>query len=62
MVKNLPVNSGDTEDTSSTPGSRRSPGVGKGNPLQYTCLENSIDRGAWQGNSPRGHKESDMTE
>ena len=43
VVKNLPFNSEDTRDTSSIPGSGRSPGVGNGNPLQYSCLENSID-------------------
>ena len=42
------------------PGSGRSPGEGNGNTLHYSCLENSIDRGAWQ--APRGCKESDMTE
>ena len=36
-----------TGDASSVPGSGRSPGVGSGNPLQYSCLENSMDRGAW---------------
>ena len=46
-VKKLLANSGDTRDVSSTPGSGRSPGIGKGNPLQYSCLENSINRGAW---------------
>ena len=45
-------------DTDSIPGSRRFPGVGHGNPLQYSCLENSMDREA----RPWGHKESDMTE
>ena len=35
-------------DLGSVPGSRRSPGEGNGNPLQYSCLENSMDRGAWQ--------------
>ena len=44
------------------PGLRRSPGEGHGNPLQYSCLENPIDRGAWQATYPLGHKESDMTE
>ena len=44
-VKNLPANAG---DTGSIPGSRRSPGEGNGNPLQYSCLENSKDRGAWR--------------
>ena len=43
VVKNLPVNAEDTRDTSSIPGSGRSPGVGNGNPLQNSCLENSID-------------------
>ena len=43
MVKNPPANAGDTGDTSSIPGSRRSPGEGNGNPLKYSCLENSMD-------------------
>ena len=47
MVKNLPVNSGDTGDLGSIPGSGRSPGTGNGYSLQYSCLENSMDRGAW---------------
>ena len=46
MVKNSPVISGDTRDLSSIPGSGRFPGVGNGNPLQYSCLENSMSRGA----------------
>ena len=46
MVKNQSANSG---NMSSIPGSGRSPRVGNGNPLQGSCLENSIDRGAWQG-------------
>ena len=45
MVKNLPTNAGDERDTGSIPGSGRSPGVGNGNPLQYSCLENPMDRG-----------------
>ena len=45
----------------SIPGSRRSPGEENGNLLQYSCLENPMDRGAWQGHNPWGHKESDMT-
>ena len=48
MVKNPPDNSGYTGDASSIPGSGRSPAEGNGNPLQYSCLENSMDRGAWQ--------------
>ena len=48
MVKNPPANAGDTGDASSIPWSGRYPGVGNGNPLQYSCLENSRNRGAWQ--------------
>ena len=47
MVKNPPANAGDTGDVGSIPGSGRSPGGRHGNPLQYSCLENPIDRGAW---------------
>ena len=47
VVKNLPANAEDIRDTSSIPGLERSPGGGHGNPLQYSCLENSIDKGAW---------------
>ena len=46
MVKNPPANVGDIRDIGSVPGSGRSPGGENGNPLQYSCLENSIDRGA----------------
>ena len=45
MVKNLPVMA---EDLGFIPGLGRSPGEGNGNPFQYSCLENSMDRGAWQ--------------
>ena len=48
LVKNLPANAGDIRDEGSVPGSGRSPGEGHGNPLQYSCLENLKDRGAWQ--------------
>ena len=48
VVKNLPVNAGDIRDAGSIPGSRRFPGEGHGNPFQYSCLENSMDREAWQ--------------
>ena len=47
MVKYLPASTGDARDTGSIPGLGRSPGVGNGNPPQYSCLENSVDRGAW---------------
>ena len=46
-VKNLLANAGDTGDSGSIPGLGRSLGEGKGNPLQYLCLENPRDRGAW---------------
>ena len=64
MVKNLPANvsAGDRGDLGSIPRSGRSPGGGHGNPLQYSCLENPIDRGAWRAFVHRGHKELDMTE
>ena len=48
VVKNPPANAGDTRDMGSIPGPGRSPGVGNDDPLQYSCLENSIDRGDWQ--------------
>ena len=48
MVKNPPASVGDIRDVGSIPGSERSPGDGNGNPLQYSCLENPLDRRAWQ--------------
>ena len=48
VVKNLPANSRDLRDVGSIPGSARSPGGGHGNPLQYSCLEKPMDKGAWQ--------------
>ena len=48
VVKNTPANTGDVKDLGSIPGSGRSPGGGHGNPLQYSCLENPMDRGAWR--------------
>ena len=63
MVRNLPANAGDAKSVGSIPGLGRYPGVGNSNPLQYSCLENSMDRRAWQlGCSPWGGKESNMTE
>ena len=47
MMKNPPANAGDVRDVGSVPGSGRSPGGGHGNPLQYSYLENPMDRGAW---------------
>ena len=47
MVKNLPANAGDLRDTGLIPESGRSPGGGHGKPLQYSCLESPMDRGAW---------------
>ena len=46
VVKNPPANAGDTRDAGSIPGSERSPEVGNGKPLQYSCLENSMGREA----------------
>ena len=48
VVKNPPANAGDFRDSGSIPGSGRPPGGGNGNPLQYSCLENPMNRGAWQ--------------
>ena len=47
LVKNPPANARDTRDAGSIPGSRRSPGEGNGNPLQYSYLGNPMDRRAW---------------
>ena len=56
VIKNLPANEG---DVGLIPGSGRSPGEGNGNPLQYSCLGNPMDRGAWRGTVHRVAKESD---
>ena len=48
MVKNPPANTGDTGNLGSIPGLGRSPGGGNGNPLQYSCLGNPMDRGEWR--------------
>ena len=52
VIKNSCADAGATGDTGSIPGSGRSPGGGNGNPLQYSCLENAMDRGAWQATLP----------
>ena len=62
VVKNPPTNSEDIRDLGSIPGSGRSLRGGHGNPLQYSFLENTMDRGSWQANSQWGHKESHTTE
>ena len=61
MVKNPPTNAGDARDKGSIPASGRSLEGGNGNPLQYFCLENSMDRGAWWG-TVHGVAELDVTE
>ena len=62
VVKNPLANAGDVRDTGSIPGSGRSLEGGPSNPLQYSCLENPMDRGAWWANSPWGRKKLDTNE
>ena len=61
MLKNLLASAGDIKDVCSIPGSGRSPEAGNGNPLQYSCLENPMDGGAWQA-TVHSIAESDATE
>ena len=61
MVKNLPANAGDLRDVGPIPGLGRSPGEENGNPHQYSCIENPMDRGAWWA-TVHGVTESDKTE
>ena len=61
VVKNWPDDAGDIREAGLIPGWGRSPGRGHGNPLQYSCLANPMDRGAWRATVPRV-AESDMTE
>ena len=62
MGKDPPANAGDAGDAGLILGSGRSPGVGNGNLPQYSCLENSMNRGAWWATVHCGCKESDATE
>ena len=63
VVKNLPAKAGNAGDVGLISGSGRSPGGGHGSPLHYSCLENAMDRAAWQAtHCPWSRKESDMTE
>ena len=62
MVKNPPVSAGDVRDAGSISGLERSPGGGLGNPPQYSCLENPMERGAWWAIVHGVAKESDTTE
>ena len=61
MIKNPPANAGNAKDTGSIPGLGRSPTEGNGNPFQYSCLENPMDRGAWRA-VIYGVTQSDTTE
>ena len=61
MIKNPPANVGDAGDTGSIPESGRYPGEGNGNPPQYSCLGNPMDRGAWQAAVHGVAKESDTS-
>ena len=61
MIKNLPAKAGAARDVGLIPGSGRSLGEGKKIPLQYSCVENSMERGAWQATVP-GVAELDVTE
>ena len=62
MVKNPPANAGDVRGAGLTPELGRTPRGGRGNPLQYSCLENPMDRGAWWAICPWGRTGSDTTE
>ena len=62
VVKNPPADAGDSGDTGSIPGSGKSPGQGNDNPLQYSCLGNPMDRGAWWATVHRVSKESNTIE
>ena len=59
MIRNPPTNAGDVRDSGSVPGSGRSPGGGHGSPLQYSCLEDSMDGVAWWATVHRVSKSHD---
>ena len=58
MVKNSPARAGDSGDATLIPGSGRSPGEGNGSLLQYSCLENPMDRGAWQATAAKSQRDT----
>ena len=62
MVRNPPASAGDMRDVGLIPGLERCLGRGHGHPLQYSCLENPMDRGAWQAAAVHRVAESDTTE
>ena len=62
VVKNLPTSAGDIRDVGSIPGLRRSPGGRHGNPVQHSCLDNPMDKGAWRATVHGVTKESYTTE
>ena len=62
VVKNLSANTINVRDTASVPGSRIFPGVGNGNPLWYSCLENAMDKATWQATVHRVTNSQNITE
>ena len=62
VVKNLPTSAGDVRDVGLIPGSGRSPGGGHGDPLQYLCLENPMDRGAWRAAVMRSQSQTQLSD
>ena len=62
VVRKPPANAGEAKDAGPNPESGRSAAGGNGNPLQHSCLENPMDRGAWWATLHGGHKESGMSE
>ena len=62
VLRSPPAEAGDTRDMGWIPGSKRFPGEGNGNSLQFSCLGNPVDRGAWQNCSPWSLKDLDTTQ